>query len=272
MLLPALARCLRLPAALLLAALCLPATARGQDTVLCPAFFVGGQPPALLNPHLASRTHGLCYDAYAVLDSGLTRGPLWSAEHPTRDSLRAARGQVRVNLFHPEDALPPEDRAELEDFLRSGYDRGHMVPSGDEPTPQAQEQSFSLANIVPQAPVLNRGIWERIESAVRRRAERAGELYVVTGPVFQGGNLQQIGRGVLVPTDTYKAVYDPVTNTAGAYVCTNTNQPECRTVSVAELAQLTGIDVFPAVPEAVKAAPPRLPLPRARRGPRGGDP
>jgi endonuclease G len=123
---PALARCLRLPAALLLAALCLSAAARGADAVRCPAFFAGGQPPALLNPRLASRTHGLCYDAYAALASGVTRGPLWSAEHPTRESLQAARGLSRVNLFHAEDALPVEDRAELADYLRSGYDRGHL--------------------------------------------------------------------------------------------------------------------------------------------------
>ena len=246
-------------------ALLLPAAgAQGRDAVLCPALFAGGQPPALLNPRLASRTHGLCFDAYAVLASGITRGPLWSAEHPTRASLEAARGMARVNQFHAEDALPPEDRAELADFLRSGYDRGHMVPSGDSPTPQAQQQSFSLANVVPQAPVLNRGIWERIESAVRRRAERQGELYVVTGPVFQGGDLQQIGTGVLVPTATYKAIYDPQTNSTGAYVCTNTNHPECRTVSIADLSQMTGIDPFPAVSATIKAAPPRLPLPRVR--------
>ena len=264
MVLPALARWLAI--ALLLAALFVASAARAEDAVLCSALFAGGQPPALLNPKLAQRTHGLCYDAYAVLASGVTRGPLWSAEHPTRDSLQAARGQVRVNLFHPEDALPPEDRAELADYARSGFDRGHMTPSGDMPDARAQEQSFSLANIVPQTAELNRGIWERVESAVRRRAERAGELYVVTGPVFRGGDLQQIGAGVLVPSDTYKAIYDPATNTAGAYVCTNVDDPQCGTVSIAELARITGIDVFPVVAEVVKAAPPRLPLPRARRG------
>ena len=145
-----------------------------------------------------------------------------------------------------------------------------MTPSGDIPDARAQEQSFSLANIVPQTAELNRGLWERIESAVRRRAERQGELYVVTGPVLQGGDLQQIGRGVLVPSDTYKAIYDPQTGMAGTYVCTNTNQPECRTVSIAKLVKLTGIDPFPAVPEAVKAASPQLPLPRVRRGSRDG--
>ncbi len=233
--------------------------------MLCPALFAGVHPPALLNPKLAQRTHGLCYDAFAVLNSGITSGPLWSAEHPTAASLEAAREMRRVNLFHPEDALPPEDRAELEDYARSGYDRGHMTPSGDMPTPAAQEQSFSLANVVPQAPMLNRGVWERIESAVRRLARREGELYVVTGPVFQGSNLQALRGRVLVPSATFKAIYDPAVDGAGAYVCTNTNEPECRVVSITQLASLAGIDPFPAVAASVKEISMHLPQPRPRR-------
>ena len=140
------------------------------------------------------------------------------------------------------------------------------------PTPEAQAQSFSLANIVPQAPRLNRGIWERIEAAVRRRAEREGDLYVVTGPVFEGANIEALDRRVLVPTAIFKAVYDPAMNAAGAYVCTNRDEPQCRVVSVAELAALTGIDPFPAMPDGVKVTAAHLPLPRARRGrPRSGN-
>lgn len=251
-----------------LALLSLASAARAEERVLCPALFAGGQPPALLNPRLAQRTHGLCYDAFAVLDSGVTRGPLWSAEHPTAASLQAARGQARVNRFHSEDALPIEDRAELGDYARSGFDRGHMTPSGDMPDGQAQQQSFSLANMVPQAPELNRGVWVRIESGVRRLAEREGELYVVTGPVFEGADLQVLNGRVLVPTSTFKAVYDPAAGKAGAYVCSNVNEPRCRVISVADLASLTGIDPFPGVPADVKATAARLPLPRARR-PRG---
>ena len=48
-----------------------------------------------------------------------------------------------------------------------------MSPNGDMGTPEAQQQSFSLANMIPQAPKLNRVLWEGIESAVRNWAIRA---------------------------------------------------------------------------------------------------
>ena len=125
-----------------------PALALAQP-VACPQFFPGGQPPALLNPRLAQRTTLLCNDACATLASGVTHGPIWSAEHPTAASLDAARGTPRQGEFHPEDRLPPADQAQLENYRRSGYDRGHMAPSGDMPDEQAQQQSFLLANMVP---------------------------------------------------------------------------------------------------------------------------
>jgi len=80
-----------LPALALLAA---PALAFAQAPA-CPQLFAGGRSPALLNLKLEQRTTLLCNDAYAVLASGVTRGALWSAEHPTADSLEAARGTPR---------------------------------------------------------------------------------------------------------------------------------------------------------------------------------
>ena len=146
--------------------------------------------------------------------------------------LVAARATPRQGEFHPDDRLPLADQAQLADYRRSGYDRGHMTPSGDMPDEQAQQQSFSLANMVPQTPKLNRGIWAKIETVVRARATSSGELYVVTGPAFQGGNLSAIGPdGVLVPTSTWKAVYDPQSG-AGADVCTSTATAACEVISV----------------------------------------
>ncbi len=228
----------------------------------CPQFSPGGQLPALLNPKLAQRTTTLCNTGYAVAASGVTHGALWSAEHLMAANVASARDTPRAGTFHADERLPYQDQAQLGDYRASGYDRGHMTPSGDMPDGAAQEQSFSLANIVPQTAQLNRGIWEGIESAVRNLAVAEGELYLVTGPAFVGSQLRSIGPdGVLVPTSTWKAVYDPQRGTTGVYVCQNTARPRCAVVSVAALAQTVGIDPFPALPAATKSVAMTLPAP-----------
>ena len=232
----------------------------------CPQFFPGGQEPTLLNPKLAQRGTLLCNDAYASFASGVTHGALWSAEHPTRTSLQAARGMPREGQFHPDDRLPSADQAQLEDYRRSGYDRGHMTPSGDMPDEAAQQQTFSLANIVPQTPDLNRGVWSRIETAVRHLAERRGELFVATGAAFVGSQIASIGPdNVLAPSSTWKAVFDPAVNGTGVYVCSNTAAPHCAVVSVDVLAREVGIDPFPGLPAAMKTRAIALPRPGADR-------
>lgn len=238
----------------------------------CPQFFPDGQPPALINPNLAQRTTMLCNDAFAAFASGVTHGAIWSAEHPTAASLDAARGTRRQGEFHADDRLAPADQAQLDDYRRSGFDRGHMTPSGDMPDAQAQQQTFSLANMVPQTAELNRGVWEGIESAVRHLTARDGELYLVTGSAFIGQQIQSIGPdGVLVPSSTWKAVYDPRAGGAGVYVCRNTTSPTCDIVSVATLTRSVGIDPFPGLPERIKETAMSLPEPEdspyaARRG------
>src|SRR5918912_2600882 len=160
---------------------------------------------------------------------------LWSAEHLTPGRVEAAEARPRRNSFHAEPALPREERAELADYAGSGYDRGHMAPDGDMPDAAAERESFSLANMVPQDARLNRGLWARIEEAVRGLAERDGEVYVVTGPIFRGEGLKALDGRVLVPTEVYKAVYDPKLGQAGAYVAENADDARLREVSVAQL-------------------------------------
>ena len=247
----------------------------------CPQFFRDGVPPVLVNAKLQPRTTLLCNDGYALLASGATRGPLWSAEHLTATDVAAARETPRQGEFHPEERLPEADRAELEDYRRSGYDRGHMTPSGDMPDEQTQQQTFSLANMVPQAAVLNRGDWAKIEMTVRDLARQNNELFVVTGPIFTGGRVSAIGpHNVLVPTATWKAVFDPRSGRSGVYSCTNTDTPQCQVISVAALVRAAGVDPFPTGSAASKRVAVALPLsgagtpgrgnrPRSRGGQRG---
>jgi len=234
-------------------------TAQAAQTQ-CPEHFAAGQAPNLINPRLAAGTRALCFNAFAVLHSSLTRTPLYSAEHLTADRIEAARGTPRESEFHAEPALPPGKRAELADYARSGFDRGHMAPSGDMPDPGSQQESFSLANMIPQAPKLNRGLWEGIESAVRTLVERQGELFVVTGPIFKGDQLATVGN-VVVPTYVFKAVLDPGRRAAAAYVTENVDDATWTAVSMSQLADLTGIDVFPSLPPRARAMMMRLPTP-----------
>src|SRR3954454_22424565 len=77
----------------------------------CPRFFPHGSAPDLVNRKLLPKTREICYAAFAVLHSGITRTPLWAAEHLTRDRLAAAVATQRKNTFHEEARLPPDERA-----------------------------------------------------------------------------------------------------------------------------------------------------------------
>jgi len=139
-----------------------------------------------------------------------------------------------------------------------------MTPSGDMPDEAAQQERFSLANIVPQTPELNRGIWERIETTAREMAQRDGEIYIVTGPAYHGQDLQSLQGRVLVPTSTWKAIYDPRAGAAGAYVCKNFKTPTCVVLPVSAITEVVGVDPFPALPANLKETAMALPLPQSR--------
>ena len=231
----------------------------------CPQHFAAGQPPVVTNPKMQPRTQEICFRAFAVLHSGVSRTPLYAAEYLTRQNVRNAGKLSRVDSYHAEEALPEGDRAELSDYERSGYDRGHMAPNGDCATRKAQAESFSLANMVPQAHESNAGVWAGIESATRRLAAREGALYVLTGPAFIGDNLKKAGN-VLVPTHVWKVVFSPARQQAGAYLITNDDTREYAVVSVSRLERMVGIRLLPGLPQHVRDAGMALPKPIPRPG------
>ena len=119
------------------------------------------------------------------------------------------------------------------------------------PTPTAMAQSFSLANMVPQARKNNQGIWAKnVEGATRRYVMRAkGDVYVFTGPAFVG-QVETIGTGrVWVPTHLFKLVYDPNAERAWAYWVENKdNAKMSRPISYADLVRRIGIEFLPGIP------------------------
>lgn len=221
--------------------------------VACAADFSGGIAPTLTAPAPTTRNTFLCNTDFAVLVSGVTHEPVWVAEHLTRDEIRHAQHQLREGKFHEETRQPEADRARLADYQRSGFDRGHMMPSGDAPSRASQQETFSLANMVPQTPDLNRGLWAGVEKRVRELVLSEGEAYVVTGPAYRTQAPAHIGPGELpVPTSTWKAVYLPSRQVVTVYVCKNTLSPSCTQVPVATLIRVTGVDPFPTLPASMR--------------------
>jgi endonuclease G, mitochondrial len=243
---------------------CFLFSAAHADQASCPASYANGSAPRILNEKMSAKTQEVCYQGYATRFSGVTRTPLWSAEHLTKDRITRACTMHRKDTFHPDPNLPAGLRSELSDYVRSGYDRGHMAPSGDMPTRKAQSESFSLANLAPQLHANNAGIWEELEAGTRNLALRGHEVYMVSGPLFEGAKVKQLKKRVMVPTGFYKAVYDATAQQAGVYVTPNTEEHTFALLSVDDLAKRAGIDPFPDLPAEVKSAKSQVITPAVR--------
>lgn len=229
----------------------------------CPKHFADNQAPKLVGTKgkkLATKTTPLCFSGFAVLHSGVSRTPIWSAEYLTKQRIAQAKQLVREDNFHAEDNLPSGQRAELDDYRRSGFDRGHLAPNGDMSNKTQQFDSFSLANIAPQNGPHNRGPWREIESSTRYLTNKYSKAYVVTGVVFAGKNIQKIGSGVLVPSHFFKAVYLPTINEASVYYSANSENGTTEIITLNEFAERTGIDVMPSLGADIKNKRFELPL------------
>ena len=246
-----------------------PAGAWAQSAAACAEHYAGGMAPHIVKASLLPRTQALCFKAYALMHSGLSRTPLWSAEHLVRANIEAATQLTRVNTFHAEERVAAADRAELADYARSGYDRGHMSPNGDMPDRTAQGESFSLANMVPQIHANNAGVWAGIEGAARRLALQEGNVYVVSGPAFIGRDIASLNGRVLIPTHLWKVVYSPLQRRAGAYLITNDETKTYSSLSVTELEKILGFNLLPGVSQQVRDAGMTLPAPSGKGSGRG---
>lgn len=235
-------------------------SAHADDFIQCSQSFYGGVYPEFTNTKLSNNTQALCMDGFAVMYSGVSRTPLWSAEYLTRKRLQQAKQIDREDSFHEESRLPQSMRAKLSDYSGSGYDRGHLAPNGDMANRSQQYDSFSLANIAPQSPRNNRYIWRNIESATRYLTQQYGEVYTITGVAFTDKKTKQLAERVLVPSHFFKAVYIPASNQAGVYFAPNDESERIEIISIDELTAKIGIDVLPVLDAKTKSQAFNLPI------------
>jgi len=149
----------------------------------------------------------------------------------------------------------PTGSATPDDYKRSGYDRGHLLPAADMSwSPEAMSLTFLMSNMSPQEPSFNRGIWKKLEARVREWAVEDGLIYVVTGPVLEDG-LPEIGTDrVSVPRYFYKVILDyqePDIKGIGFVMANQKSKLDIYhyAVSIDSVEKLTRLDFFPALPD-----------------------
>jgi endonuclease G len=184
----------------------------------CLADLPNEHAPSFDNPAVKVHLTLLCSKALLIGYFGPTRTGLWSATYLTPERIDQTRTMKRVNSFHADNRVA--DGPSLADYVHSGYDRGHISPSGDQPTAETQNDSFTLANMAPQNPGLNRGPWEKLEEAVRTRA-KIGPIYVITGVRFLGKDIGFLHGRVGIPSTYYKMIYDPNSHEGVVYEAPN---------------------------------------------------
>lgn len=146
-------------------------------------------------------------------------------------------------------------KATHQDYIQSGYDRGHMCPAGDNQwSGKAMSQTFILSNICPQDHNLNTGDWNDLEQACRLWAKTYGEVYIVCGPIYNGNRVtKRIGGNVGVPDAFFKCVVRAAGDPAGlGFIYNNVgkhHEMDSYVCSIDEVEKRTGLDFFKGLPD-----------------------
>ena len=118
----------------------------------------------------------------------------------------------RVNIkkrpsFHVEQQVPSSSRARPKDYSHSGFDRGHMAPDASfDYNMEVLNTVYSMANIVPQYPAVNRHQWIKAERYERLIATVASSVKVIN-IIKYPKHPQRIGKHkIAVPNRFYKVL------------------------------------------------------------------
>ncbi|XP_037703403.1 nuclease EXOG, mitochondrial isoform X2 [Choloepus didactylus] len=124
-----------------------------------------------------------CYTNHALSYDQAKRVPTWVLEHISKSKIMGDADR-RHCKFKPDPNIPPTFSAFNEDYVGSGWSRGHMAPAGNNKfSTKAMAETFYLSNIVPQNFDNNSGYWNRIEMYCRELTERFEDVWIVSGPL-----------------------------------------------------------------------------------------
>lgn len=136
----------------------------------------------------------------------------------TKSMVNCSKPLKRKDNFQPDPLLISHTDL-FKDYIRSGYDRGHLMPAADNlcQTANIQNECFYFSNMLAQTHRLNAGDWKSLETVTRIITTQYSEIKIWAGGI---GELKKIGK-TTVPKQCYKIIYVKSTNTWYAYLFNN---------------------------------------------------
>lgn len=162
------------------------AVSQSRQEIHCKHFFYG-------YPYGTPATNDLIIrDIYALSNNDDTKFADWVAYrlsmHEVDGDLTVERNWKADPWLAEEETLEPSPNAQ-DDYKNAyqdlGSDRGHQAPLASFKGSRHASHTNFLSNITPQKSELNQGPWQLLEARVRELVKATGEVYVMTGPVYQ---------------------------------------------------------------------------------------
>lgn len=161
---------------------------------LMTAISCHAQAPMVMAKHL---TYDIIYDYSRMQPAAV----LWTLQA----SDFAGKNLSKPKYFKQDRFLPPP-RVKNAAFSFSGYQRGHICPSGDRDSRRDWfRDTFYTSNIVPMTAEVNSGAWKETEVYCRQLAIDGHRLKIAAGPIgYQSTAVSITNSRPFVPTSLYK--------------------------------------------------------------------
>ncbi|KAG8138738.1 hypothetical protein E2320_001527 [Naja naja] len=264
----------------------LPPPPLGRKETSAQAFFLSllePGPESILERYgfPAAGTQIRYYTNHALSYDQAKRVPRWVIEHISKYKTSGSADRKKCK-FKADPNIPSMFSAENEDYIGSGWSRGHMAPAGDNKhspvgllNREAMAETFYLSNIVPQNYENNAGFWNRwvrltsilkagcilVEMYCRELTERFEDVWIVSGPLMlpqleEDGKKkviyqhQHLLKWITVVRLRSEVLQDPLL--LGAFVVPNRpigfdHQLQEFQVGIEDLEKMSGLVFFPEV-------------------------
>jgi len=106
--------------------------------------------------------------------------------------------------FYNEKTIPMKYRTKYKDYTRTGFDRGHLANDASfDYDEKIVRKTYTMANIIPQYPKVNRYTWIKAEKYERSIASKLGKVKVIN-LVDYSNSPGTIGNDVSIPSSFQK--------------------------------------------------------------------